>query len=607
MCGIYGTFNINIELPVFTTELNKIAHRGPDGYGVWQSPDQQVCLGHRRLAIIDPDARSNQPMQLGERYVLVYNGEIYNYIEVRRELEKSGVVFTTESDTEVLLQLLVSRGPGALTQLNGMWSFALYDIFEKRLLLSRDRLGKKPLYYVQSGEHLAFSSEMKNLFTYLPQLAYNQDYIDYSVQHVTDNESREDCLIQGIKKFPPGCYGIFQNGKLEMERYYFPEQLLQNRNPYKSFGEATEAFRELFESSCRLRMRSDVPVGSALSGGIDSGFLVSTIAKLGFARSGIYKALISSFPDSFLDETKAAVQVAEQAGVPRETMEVISMMNPDNLFRTAYQFEEISGTSPVPFLQLYRGFRDRNIVVSLDGHGSDELFGGYAADLFEKLKDDFPNILQMKRTINAIDKMYGFNNLINLKKTWPYFKQEVLRKMQSKEPFRLVKKESFYKQKLFHSTFTGILPTLLRNYDKYSMASGVEVRMPYLDYRIVEFAFSLPNAYRFRNGYSKAVVRNAARNIVPAAILKNKVKTGWNSPMGEWFSGPWREWMLDEIHSYEFKQCPLINAPEITRMVEDFLHTKKDHGRGQGIWVRLQPYLIAKANRLYAGKTLQTL
>lgn len=600
MCGIYGTVNIRIEKPDFLNELNKIQHRGPDGYGVWQSADALTTLGHRRLAIIDTDARSNQPMIFNERYVMVFNGEIYNYIEIREELVKSGIHFHTTSDTEVLLQLMITKGPEGLSSLNGMWSFALYDEYEKTLFLSRDRIGKKPLYYLHDGERFAFSSEIKNLVRYLDVIQYDKDYIDFSVNHVSESEALEETIIKGIKKFPSGSYGVVRGRQLNIHRYYFPELLLEKRSAYKNFHEAVEHFKELFQSSCKLRMRSDVAVGSALSGGIDSSYVVSTIAQLGFAKEGGYKALVSSFPGSFLDETADAFRIAQNAGVSVEPVVVQPDLDPDHILRAVYHFEEIAGTSPIPFFQLYQGFRTRNVVVTLDGHGSDELFGGYAFDLFAKLKDDFPNIFEMRHTLNTVDKMYGFNNEIGLKQAWPHFKTELKTKLKRGELIRTGDRSKYYKAKLFFATFKGILPTLLRNYDKYSMSAGVEIRMPFLDYRIIEFAFSLPNEYKLRNGFTKAIVRKAAEPIVPESILKNKVKTGWNSPMGEWFSGPWKQWLLDETSSVGFRNCDLINQADILARSEQFFKTGKEHGAGQDLWVRLQPYLIEKANKQFA-------
>lgn len=598
MCGIAGTIHYRLSKESFTQELDKIKHRGPDGYGVWNSEDGEVWMGHRRLAIIDTDSRSNQPMIFDNRYVIVFNGEIYNYLELRKEMEQAGTVFTTTSDTEVLLKLMIQKGPVALERLNGMWAFALYDRVEKTMFFSRDRIGKKPLYIIHEHDRFAFASEMKSLYCFLNQLEYNREMIDFSVAHFMDAETEEQTIIKGIKKFPAGCYGVYKNGTFTVQRYYFPEELLLQKKKHKRFEEAVEEFASLFESSCSLRMRSDVPVGSALSGGIDSGFVVSTISKLGFSHAG-YKALVSSFPGSFLDETTDAFKVARNAGVPVEAVVVNPDVDPGHILEAVYQFEDIAGTAPIPFYQLYKAFRERNVVVTLDGHGSDELFGGYSFDLYSKLADDFPHIMKMRHTLNTIDKMYGFQNRVTIKQTIPHFKGELLKRIRRQKIMSVLKNERRLDQTLFHSTFKGMLPTLLRNYDKYSMQAGVEVRMPFLDYRIIAFAFSLPNEYKVRNGFTKAIVRKAAEPIVPASILANKVKTGWSSPLGEWFGGPWKQWLLDEVHSTAFTNCDLVNHAEILQRMNYFFTTKQEHGLAQDLWLQLQPYLIEKANRKF--------
>ncbi|MEQ1797228.1 MAG: asparagine synthase (glutamine-hydrolyzing) [Lacibacter sp.] len=600
MCGIFGTVNYRMSRESFQHQLHKIRHRGPDGFGIWENKETNVKLGHRRLAIIDTDTRSNQPMLFDNRYVIVFNGEIYNYIELKKELQQKGVQFITESDTEVLFRLLNLEGPSALTKLNGMWSLVLYDEQEQSFFISRDRIGKKPLYYIHEGEQFAFASEMKSLYSCLPDFSYNRELIDFSIANPFDNEVLPDTIINGIHKFPAGSYAVYKNGELNISRYYFPEQLLQQKPAHKNFNEAVEQFRELFQSSCTLRMRSDVPVGSALSGGIDSGYVVSTLGKLGFGKKGGYTALVASFPGSELDETKEALQVAEHAGVDAVKVIVKQEISPDHILQAVYDFEEIYLTAPVTFFQSYKGFREKGIVVTLDGHGGDELFGGYPFDMDVKLKDDFPNLLKMRNTLTTINRMYGNESDLELKDVWPHFKGELLQKIKKKELLAIFEKEKYYQNKLFHSTFKGMLPTLLRNYDRYSMHAGVEVRMPFLDYRIIEFAFTLPNDYKVRNGFSKAIVRKAAKGIVPESILSNKLKSGWNSPMGEWFSGEWKQWLLDEVHSTDFRNCELIDQKKIHQQVEEFYKTARyDLGAGQNLWLQLQPYLIEKANRLF--------
>ncbi len=602
MCGIFGTVNYLISREQFQQQLDTIKHRGPDGFGIWENKTGNVKLGHRRLAIIDTDSRSNQPMIFDNRYAIVFNGEIYNYIELKKELLQKGVQFVTESDTEVLFHLMLLEGPAALSKLNGMWSFVLYDEQEQRFFMSRDRIGKKPLYYIHDGEQFAFASEMKALYKCLPQISYNKAFIDFSLANPFDNEVLADTIIEGIHKFPAGSYAVYQNGQLKISRYYFPEQLLEQKQAYKNFNEAVEQFRELFESSCTLRMRSDVPVGSALSGGIDSGYVVSTLGKLGFGKKGGYTALVSSFPGSALDETKEALQVAANAGVDAVKVIVEADLSPDHILEAVYAFEEIYLTAPISFFQSYQGFRKKGIVVTLDGHGGDELFGGYPFDMDTKLKDDFPNLLKMRNTLSTINRMYGKEEDFELKDAWPHFKGQLLQKIRKKELHTVFEKEQYYQQKLFHSTFKGMLPTLLRNYDRYSMHAGVEVRMPFLDYRIIEFAFTLPNDYKVRNGFSKAIVREAAQGIVPDHILRNKLKSGWNSPMGEWMAGAWKQWLLDEVHSTSFTNCDLIDTSTYRKQADAFYAAAKpEQNAGQQLWLKLQPYLIEKANKQFAG------
>jgi asparagine synthase (glutamine-hydrolysing) len=601
MCGIFGTVNYRISREEFQQQLDKIKHRGPDGYGIWENKTGNVKLGHRRLAIIDTDSRSNQPMLFGDRYAIVFNGEIYNYIEIKKELEQKGIRFVTASDTEVLLRLMIEEGPTALNKLNGMWSFVIYDDVEQTLLMSRDRIGKKPLYYISEGEQIAFASEMKSLYKLIPAFSYNRQFIAYALENPMDNEALPETLINGINKFPPGHYAVYANGHLQIKQYYFPEELLHQKPLHKNFNEAVEQFNELFQSSCKLRMRSDVPVGSALSGGIDSGFVVSTLGKLGFGRNGSYTALVASFPGSFLDETKEALAVAANAGVDARQVTVKTDQRPNDILKAVYDFEELYVTTPMPFFQTYKGFREQGIVVTLDGHGGDELFGGYPFDLGSKIQDDFPNIFKMRQTLSVMNRMYGNDTEATIPEVWAYFKTETVRRRKLNGKISFFEKEQYYRKQLFQSTFYGILPTLLRNYDHYSMHAGVEVRMPFLDYRILAFAFTLPNEYKIRNNFSKAIVREAAKGILPPEILWNKKKIGWNSPLGELLSGEWKTWLIDEVNSTSFRNCDLVNHTKVQELLTRFYSEfHNDHSTAQSLWYQLQPYFVEKANRLYA-------
>jgi len=598
MCGIFGTINYRISEETFKHRLDLLKHRGPDGYGIWNSEDSSIKIGHRRLAIIDISNRARQPMIFNERYILTFNGEIYNYIELRESLIKQGVNFTSHSDTEVLLQLIILKGPEALLELNGMWSFVLYDKQEKSFLMSRDRQGEKPLYYIHEGDKFAFASEMKSLYNCLDEFNYNKEFIDYYVTNPYDNELFPETIIHGIKKFPAGHYAKLSNGKLEIVKYYFPELLQHKKEKYQSIEDSTEHFKELFLSSCKLRMRSDVNIGSSLSGGIDSGLVLNNVSQQFNDKTSTYRAVVSCFPGSVLDETENAIQIADKANVNAILVNVDPQANPEQLLQSIYDFEDIAGTSPIPFFQTYQAFRDNGILVTLDGHGGDELFGGYSFDIPSKLSDDFPNVFKMRDTLQTLEDMGGYDKKISLGLAWLYLKQEYQRRKIQGLP--ILKNLSAYNNKLHHSTFKGILPTLLRNYDKYSMHAGVEVRMPFLDYRIVEFVFKLPNEHKVNDGFSKVLLRNAAKGLLPDNIINNKVKKGWNSPMGEWFSGIWKEWLLDEISSVDFANSTIVDPIDIARLVNSFLtEGKKNQDTGQLIWLRMQPYFILKANRIF--------
>jgi asparagine synthase (glutamine-hydrolysing) len=605
MCGILGLSGFQISKEEFVFELNRIIHRGPDGFGVFEDTDAQVILGHRRLAIIDTDDRSNQPMSVGERYTFIYNGEIYNYREIREYLVSKGCTFITESDTEVLLQLLIIDGPDALNKCNGMWAFVLYDSHDRSLLFGRDRLGKKPLYYHRADNKIAFCSEMKGLYSFLPSIEYSKDYINQAMFDPMSVEQRPDCLICGIEKFPAGCYGVFKDSKFTISRYYNPDRLIGSPTKRKTFNEATEELGALLVDSCNLRMRSDVPVGTALSGGVDSSLITSIIAQLGYSQSDFYTALIASFPNSMLDETDDAIMVAENARVNYQTVDIIPKVTEDSILWSIFQFEEIVATAPIPFNTTYQAFRRNGVVVTLDGHGADELFGGYTMDLYSKLDDDYPNVLSMRKTLQLLSDMYGGTKLIPFSEVNPHFKARLLADFSSRDFGKLLSSDS-YRTKLHNSTFYGILPTLLRNFDRFSMQAGVEVRMPFLDYRIVEFAFDLKTKYIIKDGFSKAIVREVGKNIVPKQILNNKRKTGWNSPMGEWLKSSLKEWYLDEIHSLGFQKCDLIDVDSYKKRALNYLNSQTiNQNEAQSLWLNLQPYLIEKSNSRYASTGLE--
>jgi asparagine synthase (glutamine-hydrolysing) len=397
MCGILGYVGEGCDDAVFERALNTMSHRGPDGFGI--SKHRNVALGHRRLSIIDLSDNGKQPMELLDRYVITFNGEIYNYKEIKEQLSAAGIEFKSDSDTEVLLHAYIKWGPSCLHKFNGMWSFAIWDKENQTLFIARDRIGKKPFFYSSKLGAFIFSSEMKGIYPFLNKIEINQDLAQFAIKHPFDYESTENCLIQDIKRFPAGSYGVysFKDG-LKITKYW---DVLDERktNIPKSYEEQVELFRELFLDSCKIRMRSDVTIGTALSGGLDSSTVMCSmdyLSKNGY--KGIQKnfqhAFIASFPGTSIDETEYAKAVTDSLNVKANFVEINPLLELDDIYRQTYLFEEIYYAPTIPFVQLYRNLRQNNVTVSIDGHGADELFAGYPFDIIHAIPDSLPNINQ---------------------------------------------------------------------------------------------------------------------------------------------------------------------------------------------------------------------
>jgi asparagine synthase (glutamine-hydrolysing) len=601
MCGILGHMP-SCDYQIFSLSLDKIQHRGPDGFVIWNDDQNRITLGHRRLAIIDLSENAKQPMEWGDRFVITYNGEIYNYIEIRKELEQKGIQFKTQSDTEVLLALYATEGSKGLQKLNGMWAFAIYDNEDNSIFLSRDRMGKKPLFYMRKGNVFAFASEMKALYSFLGNVEPDMEVIEMAKSNMFSYEATERCLIRGIKRFPAASFGIYKNGNLNIINYWKPLDHLISVP--KHYNEQVEMFRELFIDACKIRMRSDVPIGTALSGGIDSSATISAMAYVAKHLQGEYNkdwqhAYVASFPGTFLDETIEAKKVADYLHISATYLNIDPRKELDKLFYYSYLFEEFYITSPIPFIQLYGKIKESGTSVTLDGHGSDELFGGYGFDISPKIKDDYPNPFKMRQTLQTISDTGQDENKISFGRVYLESKN-ITRKRFSKimkpDLKNGIDRLDHLNRQLYSSSFENILPTLLRNYDRYSMINGVEIRMPFLDHRIVSFAFSIPGSSKVRNGFTKAIVRDAMKGFFPDEIRLLKRKIGFNSPFTEWMKGPLKEWVYDQMNSLDFKTAsfidPLIVSQKIERMIDDPAATFLD---GVEAWKSMMPFVWEKS------------
>ncbi|MCP4351338.1 MAG: asparagine synthase (glutamine-hydrolyzing) [Desulfobacterales bacterium] len=625
--------------PIDTLSLDRftdsLAHRGPDGRGIYIDPHIPVGLGHRRLAILDTSSTGHQPMSFGNgRYWITYNGEIYNFLELREELESLGHRFISDSDTEVILAAYVHWGENCQFKLNGMWAFAIWDAQDHVFFLSRDRFGVKPLHYYYDGQHFAFASEMKaflQLKWFHP--SFDPHMVALALTEYTYVEGAEKCLIHGINRLKAGyCLSLRQGQAPRIKRWWNTLEHLEVVSG--NFQEQADHFRELFLDACKIRMRSDVPVGTALSGGLDSSSVLCSMAHI---RSNIQngqrlaedwqKAFVAAFPGTSQDESYYAGEVIRHTGAHQIYKDVDPAEIIEHIDDVLFQIEEIHDITPGPWL-IYRAQRRDGIVVSIDGHGGDELLAGYhfypriaMQDLFAPwprvmkifqlrsiLKDmvqdcyeyEVPSfkelarrsLLQTKHTLSqnlqkwpGIHKPASFIYHQFLKKSQPFGKPPV-RNPQGTPSKLLVEPEPVHYPdfecdlEMMPSHFDSLnrilyfdfhfkaLPTILRNFDRCSMAHGVEIRSPFMDWRLVSYSFSLTSANKLGGGYSKRILREAMRGILPELIRTRKSKIGFCYPFDYWWREPMKTFMLDSVNTRDFLQSDIWNGPVIRDFVE---------------------------------------
>ena len=611
MCGIFGFVG---HLPEDRSRrcIDTLAHRGPDGSGLWTA--EGITLGHRRLSILDLSENGKQPMSDERgRYNITFNGEIYNFLEIRQELAARGFRFRSESDTEVILAAFAQWGEECQAKFNGMWALAIWDSEEKALFLSRDRFGKKPLFYAHIRQGFAFASEMKALIPLLDRVAPNEALVR-DRGRIFLYEHTPECLIKGIERFPAGHCGWVRDGRISTRRWWCTlDHLVDVPERYE---DQAEMFRELFLDSCRFRMRSDVPIGTALSGGLDSSAVISSVAYIAKSRrlertSGDWHhAFVASFPGTPLDETRFARQVCDHVGINPVIIEIDPSAAVPRLLEYFYLFEELYITSPIPFMLTYESAKKHGVSVTLDGHGADELFGGYGFDFLVALRDARFDLGAGRQILDTyFDSLPPDSDQFPMPRNrfrfWMKWQVKDIVKGLLRYNVHPSSKDSKHPawggldsltKRLYVSTHETILPTLLRNYDRYSMANGVEIRMPFLDHRLVSLAFSLPWDAKIRNGYSKAVVRDAMAPYMPREIAYRKTKIGFNSPVIDWMRGPLRSFILDTIESQALRESGLVDVSVVRKSVNKVLNTSNPtFNDGQDAWMALSPFFWERA------------
>ncbi len=565
MCGIAGYIHFNKERAANKSLLKKmtdiIVHRGPDGEGFYIN--KNLALGHRRLSILDL-ATGDQPMLSDDgKKIITFNGEIYNFLDLKAELKGLGHKFKTNSDTEVIIKSYEEWGIQCQNKFNGMWAFALWDSNLEQLFLSRDRIGEKPLFFSNWNESFVFGSEIKSLFEFGIEKRLRIELIELYL--TLTNIPAPNTFFKGIYKLMPGNYLIIKDGKLTEKKYWdFPE--IDENNMLKNKKEIYDTFEFLFNDSVKLRMKSDVSFGAFLSGGLDSGSIVASMSQ--FSNYPI-KTFTIGFEDKAFDESKLANDVATKFKTDH-FLGAVQQENFDSLINfTSFHYDEPFGDSSAIPTGYVSKFASQKVKMVLTGDGGDEILSGYTSYQGIKLSNiinQFPKSLKtfVPFTNDYISSFFTGNIRYKLNKISEVIKSSELpfnERMAAKMPFTslsLIKeltkdikskinieeyladlmnssklKDDFYKLMFLH--FSHNLPNdYLVKVDRMSMAYNLEARVPFLDYRLIEFMFKVDKNIKMEGWQRKSILRNTIGKKLPNSVLKAP-KKGFGIPLREWF------------------------------------------------------------------------
>lgn len=594
MCGIFGVFDQNsngkIGLQKIEEAIHSIKHRGPNAQKA-ELISSKVGLGHVRLSIIDLGDQSNQPFHY-EHLSMVFNGEIFNYIELRDELMKEGYQFRTKSDTEIIPAAFLKWGEDCVNHLNGMWAFAIYDSKMDVLFCSRDRFGIKPFNYTIHKGLFIFSSEIKAILTYSPELR-KPDYNSISrFCRETIGAQAEETWFENIFRLKPAHNLTIKNKTHTITRYWnYPKAVNYNI----SFDDAREEYLRIFNDSVALRMRSDVPVGLTLSGGVDSASIACSVK---FQRKETLKAYTASFPNQPFNEYEIAKELCNYLNYDSIEVKVDYSNYVDKLRKIVYHLESGHGSPAIYPLWHIAERAKEDITVFLEGQGADELEGGYINTMFLDYIRDLLSKGKIRKAIAEI-KLHRKNwsllssIFLNQRLSMPAFLRKFFRYQKGMEQLYAgeLKKHSPFsnssidlknfkssvnrKSALLHQT--GLV-NLLHYGDAISMAHSLENRLPFMDFRLVEFVASLPGEFKIKDGLGKYIHRKAVKGSVPDIILENPAKLGFLSPLKQIFSDE-KFKATELLTSTKFKSRNLFNQKRITKLIAEHQSKKKNHER----------------------------
>ncbi len=570
MCGISGIINKNnksVEESLIHQMTEIIAHRGPDSSGSYLY--KNIAFGHRRLSILDLSSSGHQPMKYLDDLVITYNGEIYNFIEIREELIQKGYIFDSNSDTEVILKAYHCWGKTCVNYFNGMWSFSILDIKQKIVFCSRDRFGVKPFYYIENNDLFSFGSEISQLLPFLPNRILNKKVaLDYLISGI--EECSNETFFKDIYLLKGGHNLVFdlQTNSYEIERYY-NLKLSDQKNT------SVDDYIQELKRSITLRLRSDVKVGTCLSGGIDSSTISSFASKLYQNSNEKFMAIHAKSSEYKTDESEFAKIVSKIANINLNFVEPsYSDFKSNILSIIKIQQEPFGSLSIIMQYFVFKKAKELGCIVMLDGQGGDETLLGYeryypAIVKSKKGIAKLKALLQSSKNsrlslLDTIKYQYYFSNyklrLKRLKFKNSFYKSEILNEYESEE-LRIIS-ESYNDISILQKNEieSSQLPHLLKYEDRNSMANSIESRLPFLDYKLVELSLNTNNSLKIKDGWTKFILRKAAETILPKEIVWRKTKLGFNAPEKTW--------------TKEFEN-EMIKEIEQSEILNNFIHFKK--------------------------------
>lgn len=602
MCGICGIIqsNTNVEKKQLSTMLSFLNERGPDSKNIYVN--QKIGLGHTRLSIIDLDKRSNQPLIGANKNVIVFNGEIYNFLKLKKELEKDGILFNTKSDTEVILEAYQFWGlEKTLEKLDGMFSFCIYNPTKNEIVLARDRFGKKPLYYLQTNNSFYFSSDIRSIWaTNKNELTIDWESIDYFFSELSMPQPRT--IWKEIRQLNPAHYAT-----LDLDSYSFKSckywKLPEPSRIELGNEETIDTTEALLQKAINKRLISDVPLGFFLSGGIDSGLIVAMAAR---ASSKPIKTFTISVDHAKMDESKDAERVAKRFETEHYNIHVTADLIENLISLIKYTGEPFADSSLIPTYLITKAIKEQ-VTVAISGDGGDELYGGYSdyglayrTDIFnDRWKNSLikSSLIWGDKILSRITKrenLGSYQQYDNIKEGNRLFRQMSYAKEDKVKLYKnksLIQSTGFtekYWEQIWHSNKhhslseslmrsslkTRLLNDYLVKIDRASMLNSVEVRSPFLDKELAEFAFSIDFKRKFNKNENKYILRQLANKYL-GVQSSSKPKTGFGIPIQEWLKNELKPWRDELINN--FCKRNILNETEIHNLVEEFDRNRNEH------------------------------